>query len=206
MCFGPHYRETSYFANLKLCKLLILEECVILWGEYEWIRIEYTEQWHAHDCYQIVTKTSDHRIWHKRYKHKHNTRIVSQAIVQWSSTAHGVYGVLHTGSTCTLQDKRTWCSLHWNGVDRWSTFTILFDMHQPPSLSNFKTGNNTSNDAIEMVGCSWSMSSIQLVCDSFLANSLRPIAPISVMRLSASCCNFQQCPLERVSASVERAG
>jgi len=31
----PHYRETSYFANLKLCKLLILEECVILWGEHK---------------------------------------------------------------------------------------------------------------------------------------------------------------------------
>ena len=37
-------------------------------------------------------------------------------------------------------------------------------------------------------------------------NSFGPIADISVMRLSASWCHFQRCPLEIGSASAERAG
>jgi len=43
---------------------------------------------------------------------------------------HGLYSVLHTGSTsCALQDTcTTWCSLHRDGMDRWSTFAIFFDM------------------------------------------------------------------------------
>jgi len=35
-------------------------------------------------------------------------------------------------------------------------------------------------------------------------NPLRPVAPTSIMRLSASWCNFLQCPLELGSASAER--
>ena len=51
---------------------------------------------------------------HQKYKHMHNTGTVSWAIAQWSSpagTSHGMY-----------------CSLHQDGMDRWSTFAVFFNM------------------------------------------------------------------------------
>ena len=84
------------------------------------------------DGYQNVTETSGHRIWHKKYKDMHNSRIVSS--VKKSST---VYMVCCTGSTsCTLQDTcTTWCSLHWDSMH----FRHLFRHALAPIASDFNT-------------------------------------------------------------------
>jgi len=37
-----------------------------LWGEREQIHVQNTEQLHAHDHHQTVTKNSDHKIWQNK--------------------------------------------------------------------------------------------------------------------------------------------
>jgi len=70
-----------------------------LWGKR---KQQNMEQLHAHDCYQNVTETSGHRIWHKKYKHTHNFRIVSS--VKKSSMVYMV--------CCTLAAHHVLCRTH----------------------------------------------------------------------------------------------
>jgi len=83
---------------------------------------------HAHDCYQNVTRTSGHRIWHKKVQ----THAL-HALKNCEFSEEVQHGVLHTGSTsCARQDTRTtWCSLHRDGMNRWSTFAIFFNCTSP---------------------------------------------------------------------------
>ena len=101
---------------------------------------------------------------HQKYKHMHNTGTVSQAMAEWSSPAgmpHTVYvDVLHTGSTsCSARHM----GLHWDGMDRWSTFTVFIDcirtLIEWLEHRNCEFGNNTMNTSIKKVGCSESVSS-----------------------------------------------
>ena len=66
-------------------------------------------------------------------QHSYNTGIVSQSIVQWSSPA-GMMHIyrLYAWMRCTLAAHHvpcrahgTWCSLHWDGMDRWA---VVFNM------------------------------------------------------------------------------
>jgi len=43
-----------------------LGEGMTLWGEREQIHVQNTEQLHAHDHHQTVTKNSDHKIWQNK--------------------------------------------------------------------------------------------------------------------------------------------
>jgi len=58
-----------------------------------------------------------------------------------------------------------WCSLHRDGVDRWSAFCHTYLLTCTSTLTewlqhrNCELGNNTRNSTIKEVGCSGSMSS-----------------------------------------------
>ena len=85
-----------------------------LWGKREQTHIQNTEQ--LHDHYQNVTETSGHRIWHKKYKHMHNLRIVSS--VKQSSTVYM--------ACCTLAAHRVLCRTH-NSTCLWIIFELTYD-------------------------------------------------------------------------------
>jgi len=86
-------------------------------GEPEQIHIQNTEQLHAHDCHRDATETSGHRLWHKKYKHMHNTGTKSQAMAQWSSPA-GMSHTVYIWMCCTLAAYHVLCKTR-GLVPRW---------------------------------------------------------------------------------------
>ena len=96
-----------------------VSECMTLASMSEMIDVLTAEQLHAHDCHQNVTEPSGHRIWHKKYKHMHQTGTVSQAIA--SSVKQSVRYVTHgpIWMCCTL--AHIMCSAGHMGHDVAST-------------------------------------------------------------------------------------
>ena len=153
---------------------------------------------------------------------------------QWSFfKAEGSYqGQIITPCIChTTTMTRQACSLrkpHFGTRPPMSAIscpTTNFDStcrHNPMAgLANlYKQNSNTERQHIQYLTCHlrfipirstklhWDTKSFRprVLCTCSLFNSLGPIADISVMRLSASWCHFQQCPWDLGSAWAERAG
>ena len=54
---------TLHVHSLKI--LVLLDECITLWGEPEWVHAQNVDQLHAHDCHQNVTEPQAIHVQHR---------------------------------------------------------------------------------------------------------------------------------------------
>ena len=165
MC--SHFHTSTKIKGYYLANVTLDEYCKGSLSDYtyktqnSWMHMTVIRMW--------LRPLKDHRMWHKMYKHMNNTGTVSQAIAQWSSsegTSHMVHmEVLHTGSRSrALQDtwdnvaytKMAWTDEVLLPQSYFSTYACPLEQSIPEWLQRSNWGNNTSNGAIKVVGCSWS--------------------------------------------------
>ena len=139
--------------------------------EPERLHIQNTEQLNAHDCHQNVTETfkrpqnvTQNVQTHEQHR---NSESGYSSVKQFRRyVTHGPYGgaahwqpimcsARHMGHNVAYT-KMAWTDEALLPQSYFSTYACPLELSIPEWLQRSNWGNNTSNGAIKVVGCSWS--------------------------------------------------